>query len=79
MQELVSVYIVPQLDIWANWIEINQEAIQSFRRHNEEIRRQSSESVSSAKRVLHRYKWFVTPSMPFGIMNSLALLDREPG
>jgi len=69
----------PQIEVWQNWAGQNQKIFESFNHHWQLFHDKYAISEQQAIKVLKKYKWFVTPSMPIAFVFEAVKIGRKRG
>jgi hypothetical protein len=76
---IISEVMKPQIDIWQKWAEKNKALFDSYQNIWKELQDKYNVSEPEAIRILKKYKWFVSPSMPIGFIFEIVKIGRKKG
>lgn len=77
--DLIEKALKPQIEVWQKWADQNQEIFQSFSDHWKLFYDKYKISEEQAVKVLRKYKWFVTPSMPIAFVFEVVKIGSKRG
>lgn len=76
---IIAESLRPQIDIWQRWAEQNTRIFSNFSNYWIEFRQKYNITEQKAVQVLHKYKWFITPSFPLPFIFEVVKLDKKKG
>ena len=69
----------PQIEVWEKWSDQNKRIFESYSTYWADFQNKYNIAEAKAVEVLQKYKWFITPSMPFSIVFEIVTLDKKKG
>ncbi len=79
LADTVTNSLKPQIDLWNRWAEQNKSIFDSVRNFWKDFQKEYSIAEQKATRVLQKYKWFITPSLPLTFVFEVMKLDKSKG
>lgn len=82
LQEVVKTInqsLRPQIEYWQRWVEQNRKSFESFANFWTEFQQKYNIAQKEAARILKKYKWFITPSMPLPLVFKIVKVGKKPG
>jgi len=77
--KIIAESLRPQIDIWQRWAEQNKRIFDKFSGYWAEFQRRYNVAEPRAVKVLQKYKWFITPSLPISFIFEVMELDEKKG
>lgn len=71
--------LCPQIDFWQKWTEQNKKIFDSFSNYWTAFQQKYNIAEQKAVKVLQKYKWFITPSLPMPFIFEVVKLYRKQG
>lgn len=75
----LSEVLTPQIVFWQNWVEQNKTIFDSYARYWQSFQQKYKIAKQDAIRILRKYKWFVTPSLPIDFIFKVVKIGRRRG
>lgn len=79
LSKIINESLKPQIDFWQNWAAQNKSIFDSFTNYWSEFQQKYNIAEQEATRILRKYKWFITPSMPLTFVFEVVKLGEKPG
>jgi len=70
---------VKQINVWEDLAKRNKRITESYRHTWEELQKQYKITEQEALTILHRYKWFISPSMPIRFISQVVKIGKQAG
>lgn len=77
--DVIANSLKPQIDFWNKWTEQNKAIFESIGKVWEDFQKQYDIAESKAVRVLQKYKWFISPSLPTTFVFRVMQMDKKRG
>jgi len=71
--------IKPQIEVWKIWAKENQSIFDSFRDYWKTFQEQYKITEQEAIKILRKYKWFVSPSLPIAFVSEVVKIGKKRG
>jgi len=75
----LSKILTPQINGWQNWVNSQKILFNSHKNLWQNFKKQYDISVHEAIKILKKYKWFITPSMPINFIFIVVKVGRKRG
>lgn len=69
----------PQINFWQKWAEDNKKVFNSFSKYWIEFNKKYNITEQEAVKVLQKYKWFISPSLPMPFIFDVVKLGKKKG
>lgn len=79
MADAITNSLKPQIDLWNKWTEQNKSVFESIGKFWKDFQEKYNIAEQKAVRVLQRYKWFISPSLPPTFVFEVMELDKRKG
>ncbi len=79
LAKIINESLKPQIDFWQKWAEQNKRIFDSFSNFWTEFQQKYNIAEQKAARLLRKYKWFITPSMPLPFVFQVVKLGEKQG
>jgi len=76
---LISEALRPQIELWQKWAEENRSVFHDIAIYWKEFERQYRITEKEAARILRKYKWLITPSLPASFLFQVVKIGRRRG
>lgn len=76
---IIAKSIIPNLDIFQKWIDTNGQVFDRFSKYWLQVQQQYKIDEQKSIKILRRYKWFITPSLPKTFVFKIITLKRKKG
>jgi|YelNatPaOPRAMG01_1025707.scaffolds.fasta_scaffold42362_4 hypothetical protein len=76
---IIAETIIPKMNFWKKWVEQNTIIFNEFKKFWETFQEQYKIAEEEAVRVLKKYNWLITPSLPSGFVFKIVKLSRRKG
>jgi len=76
---IVSETLAPQINFWKNWAEQYRAIFASYTKFWQDFQEQYKIAEEEAIQILRKYKWFITPSLPFDFVFEAIRIGRRKG
>ena len=76
---LLSEALTPQINFWQKWVERNKAIFDDYAGFWQRFQEQYKITEQEAIRVLGKYKWFITPSLPLSFVFASVKIGRRGG
>jgi len=79
ISDFIEKALKPQIGIWENWFDQKKNIFEKFSDSWKQFYDQYEISELQAVKILKKYKWFVTPSMPIAFVFEVVKIGRKRG
>jgi len=79
LAKIINESLKPQIDFWQKWTEQNKRIFDSFSNFWTEFQQKYNIAEKKAARILRKYKWFITPSMPLPFVFQVVKSGEKQG
>ena len=76
---IITESLKPQIDIWQKWTEQYKDIFDGYTEYWDNFQKKYSVAETKAVVILQKYKWFITPSMPFTFVFNVLTIDKQKG
>lgn len=76
---IVTEAIKPQINLWQEWTQRNRRLFEGFNSYWKSFHDKYKITEQEAIRVLKKYKWFVSPSLPIAFVFEVVKIGRKKG
>jgi len=76
---MIEKMINPQIEMWQKWANENQRIFDNFRGFWKDIYDKYKIKEQEAIKILRKYKWFVTPSLPIAFVSEVVKIGKKRG
>lgn len=79
ISRIFSEVLTPQINIWQNWAEQNRIIFDRHTKFWQNFQNQYKISGQEAIKILRKYKWFISPSLPINIVFEVVKIGSKDG
>lgn len=79
LADVITNSLKPQIDFWNKWAEQNRSVFESIGKFWKDFQEKYNIAEPKATRILQRYKWFISPSLPLTSVFEVMELDKRKG
>jgi hypothetical protein len=79
MADIISKSLAPQINTWAKWAEQNRRLFETTQNVWAKYQAEYRIAEKDAAKVLRKYKWFISPSIPISLIFQVYKLDKKDG
>jgi len=76
---LISEAVRPQVEIWQNWAVKNRSIFQNVAVYWKDFKKKYKIAEKEGARILRKYKWLITPSLPAAFLFHVIKIGRKRG
>jgi len=76
---ILSEVLTPQINFWQNWLNTNKLIFNRYDDFWQNFQQQYKITEQEAIQILKKYKWFITPSLPFDFVYNVVKIGRKRG
>lgn len=76
---ILSEVLTPQINFWQNWLNTNKLIFNRYDDFWQKFQKQYEITEQEAIQILKKYKWFITPSLPFDFVYNVVKIGRKGG
>lgn len=69
----------PQIEFWQNWMDSHNPLLEKYWQYWKELEKNYKITEESALRILKKYKWFITPSLPTSFVFEVVEINKNKG
>ena len=77
--EQITNSLKPQIDYWNRWAELNKSVFDDIGKFWKDFQKKYDIAEQAAVKVLQKYKWFITPSIPVTFVFEMMRIDKKKG
>ncbi len=77
--QVIDKILKPQIEAWQKWAGENQRIFDGFREYWKDFQKQYKITEQEAIRILRKYKWFVSPSLPIAFVMEVVKIGKKRG
>ena len=79
MSKVIVESLTPQINIWQKWVDKNQSIFSNLIKYWAIFAEKFNITEQKAVRILRKYKWFITPSIPMSFIFKIVKHDKYNG